>query len=370
MQYQKESSIICFGDTKQAALYFDGVFPVSLIFKELFFLPPCQSYIKNRLDRNLNKKEQSFDLEKIMKEISTNDSALIIISIFENLLGEYRHKIDDNLLEKTFESLFSYMSLVVLTMRSYDNNNRLNKFPKTAIDKYKYMYELNKLGLNLNNFRSTLESMLDLLCLFYAEDVKIDNLSEKIRRYFNVLSRKWTGKDSQVLLPSFSITNKEATERDISLTLSNINLIDTSKVKWEQIIEYRKDVEAKKKIRNLRLFLHTNYQGKSLAFIEDDLGKRLDEYYNTCKDWGFETLASTISVIMDSENLVPLIAGSSSATLFGGPVAGLAVGGGILLANISLNITKRKHAFNKFKRDHELAYIIEAKKRFEKTSKP
>lgn len=44
------------------------------------------------------------------------------------------------------------------------------------------------------------------------------------------------------------------------------------------------------------------------------------------------------------------------------------VGGGILIANISLNIAKGKHAFNKFKRDHELAYIIEAKKRLEVSS--
>ena len=68
---------------------------------------------------------------------------------------------------------------------------------------------------------------------------------------------------------------------------------------------------------------------------------------------------------MDSKNLISILAGSTCVTLFGGPVAGLLTGTVIELCKISLNIAKQKYAFNKLKRNHDLAFIIEAKKKLE-----
>jgi len=378
MQYQKESSIICFGNTKQAALYFDRIFPFSFVFRELFSLSPYQKYITKLIHEvhseedlmNLNPEFEKIMREELLKEFSNNKTALNKISLFNKLLGEEKSKYSTKLFLESAKVLLKYSLIVLQSMKWYLERKRLNEFPEITIKQFNHINELANLYLDANLLQQFMEALFNLLCIFYIEDVQLHSLSKEVRKIIDAISTKFAGHYGQVLIPSFVITNERATQNDVSLTLSNINLIDTSKVTWEQIIEYRKDVTAKKKIRNLRLFLNTNYQGKSLAFIEDDLGKRLDEYCTTCKDWGFDTITSTISAVMDSEKLIPLIAGSTGATLFGGPLAGLAIGGGILIANIALNVVKGKHAFNKFKRDHELAYIIEAKERFGNSSKP
>ncbi|MFW6148186.1 MAG: hypothetical protein ACOC6B_07335, partial [Thermodesulfobacteriota bacterium] len=162
--------------------------------------------------------------------------------------------------------------------------------------------------------------------------------------------------------------NYDAKEEDVTISIATLNLVDTKKTGWPQIIEFRKDKEARKKLRNLRLFLTENYEGKNISFIEDDLGKRLDEYEKTCKDWGFETTLSTLEALMDSKYLRRSIGASFAAAILGESVyaVGFPVTATILeVGKTVLCLSKKKHAFNKLKRDHELAYIIEAKERLE-----
>lgn len=366
MQYKKESNVICFGDTKHAALYFDRILPISFIFEEIMRDPAMEFYIGRRIDRKpiqQLKEEFRSELEKIINDYSDSNSIPTLFSVLDNLFGGPSNR---KLLNAILDVIIGNMNLI--HMELYYRKNRLNEFPKSAVKRFNSLKKIPKTEIGANKLYKIFDLSIDLLSIFYAEDIQIRNFGTTIRSDIDFISKKWAGSCGQVLLPSFCLTNDEATESDVSLSLSNINLIDTSKVKWEQIIEYRKDEIARKKLRNLRLFLHTNYQGKSRAFIEDDLGKRLDAYYDTCKDWGFDTLTATISVVMDSENLISLLVGSTCATLFGGPVAGLIAGASIEIGNISLNIAKRKHAFNKLKRDHDLAYIIEAKERFKNTS--
>ena len=371
MQYQKESSIICLGDTKQASLYFDRILPISFLFGEMLRDPAMEVYIRRRINEIpiklivQNMEEFRSELEKIINDYSYSNSISTLSSVFDILFGE---PFDLKIFKSILESLSINMDLIQCNMELYFRKNRLNEFPKSAVKRFNSLQKIRETEIGTNRLYQTIDLLFDLLSIFYAEDIQLDYCETSIRSDLDEISKTLTGKCGQILLPSFCISSNEAIDRDVSLSLANINLIDTSKVKWEKIIEYRKDKESMKKIRNLRLFLHTNYQGKSLAFIEDDLGKRLDVYNDTCKDWGFETLASTISVVMDSKNLISLLAGSACAELFGGPVAALVTGAGIEIGQVSLNIAKRKHAFNKLKRDHDLAYIIEAKECLKNTS--
>jgi hypothetical protein len=79
-----------------------------------------------------------------------------------------------------------------------------------------------------------------------------------------------------------------------------------------------------------------------------------------------------MSAVLDSKNLQTTFAATAGAVLFGEPiVAGAAVltGASIEIGKIALNIASREHAFHKINRDHDLAYIIEAKERLEKPAK-
>ncbi|MFH1934457.1 MAG: hypothetical protein ABIN18_23150 [Pseudomonadota bacterium] len=374
MQYQKESGVICLGDTKQAALYFGKILPLSFFFTELYRHPKIENYLRrglNKFDKEpseQDKKALMSGLKNIISDADSSRNSLFnFLSIFDELIGQNQPDTMTKFLLAVIEMLAIDVNLISLRWKLNSDKEKPNGFPKSVVKQINYLHQ--NLEYSLNGFHNILKSINDLLSISYVEDIQIvDSSSRTIRSDIDIISKKWAGSCGQVLLPSFCITSNEATESDLSLSLANINLIDTSKATWEQIIEYRKDEEARKKLRNLRLFLNTNYQGKSGAFIEDDLGKRLDAYYNTCKDWGFETLTSTITVVMDSENLISLLAGTTCATLFGGPVAVLTAGASIEIGKISLNLIKRKHAFNKLKRDHDLAYIIEAKDRLENTS--
>jgi hypothetical protein len=206
-----------------------------------------------------------------------------------------------------------------------------------------------------------------LLAIYYVENIQFwKNDRRTTRTDLNVISEKFSGKRGQILLPSSCLETSEATENDLTLSLANINLIDTSKTTWEQILAFRKDQDARRKLRNLRLFLHENYQDKTRSFIEDDLGKRLDDYNDTCKDWGFDTVTSTISAALDSNSISATILASAGAAIFGESVVvtgTVLAGASVEIGKLIISLIQKRHAFNKIRQDHEMAYIIEARKK-------
>jgi hypothetical protein len=149
-----------------------------------------------------------------------------------------------------------------------------------------------------------------------------------------------------------------------TLKLLNLDLIDTSKADWEQIIEIRKDKNSINKLRKLKTFFHENYTGKEKNFIQDDLLNRIEDYKNVTKDWGFETLVSSITLMKTSLTTV----GSSLVMALTGQPLEVAAATGIFvgIGNISLQFAKEKHKLMKLGRDHPLAYIIDSKKCLEK----
>ncbi len=111
------------------------------------------------------------------------------------------------------------------------------------------------------------------------------------------------------------------------------------------------------------MVLRDDYQGKDRQYIEDDLARRLDQYDNKCKDLGLETCMSVLSVILDAKHLQTAIAGGVAATLLGSPIAGITTAASLELGQITLELARRKHDFNKFRRDHKLGYIIDSRER-------
>lgn len=376
MQYKREEKVVCLGDPKQAALYLDTVAPVSLIAEAWSDLKISE---KEKSFRTGNTRKGRAPLHQIFRELTnTND------------LPEPEFR---NLLKLSIETTTYLLAAVKLRAATYPYIPRVRDLiESTSMDKEtrelsEYLFELlskpsqavipspsEKISNKMNEIAKKtkgqegllkISDLLELIGMCYLENSRVfsGEMNEKGMTFRELVYSfpPWIGKRPDVLLPSGCFDNYEAGEGDVTLSITNIPLVDTKKGQWDQILEFRKDRDSRKKLRNLRLFLHTNYQGKTLAFIEDDLNKRLDEYYNACKDWGFETLTSSISALTDSKNLVELLEGSTCATLFGGPLVGLATGASIELAKIVIMLAKKRHAFHKLKRDHDLAYLIEAK---------
>lgn len=309
MTYRTISNVICLGDLKQAALFFDRIIPV----------------------------EDSSEIYKFrdVSERSVVEMTFRGKDILRNLLG---------VAELEASNVWVWIASLLYAAQ------------KVRGDKH------GQTDRHISLARAYIEN------LQLPEEPSLFQMfqSRNFRECFAAIAETISMESTSILLPEEVSASDSLCEDEISIALMNIPLVDTSKVSWEQILEYRKNEEAKSKLRNLRLFLHTNYEQKSSAYIEDDLGKRLDDYLNTCKDYGFETTVSMLGAVMKSKNL--MLAGSTSlvaAILGASTTATIAalVGASIEIANISLEIAKRSYGYKKFNRDHDLAYIIETQKR-------
>lgn len=153
------------------------------------------------------------------------------------------------------------------------------------------------------------------------------------------------------------------------LSAQEIRVIDTTKVTLPQIMEFRKDKEAMSRMRNFRLFAYQHYSGKDKAFIEDDIQKRLSDYYETLNACGFETTVKTLSFLFESKFLMGAFATSAVSLLVGnGQLAVEAFGTGAIieLGKLSLEYAKRRNELKKICKENPISYIADARMKLEK----
>jgi hypothetical protein len=168
-----------------------------------------------------------------------------------------------------------------------------------------------------------------------------------------------------IITPSSTVQPDEA--GDIALVLRNLSVIDVEHTSWKQIAEFRRDTEARQKLRRLRLFAYENYNGKSQSFIEDDLQVRLYEYDESIRRWGFETKQAVLSSVLRSKGLSGALGGALVATLFGAPAAAVATAAGgaaLEIGRIALEITRRKFLLSNSLQDNPVSYVAELRTRF------
>jgi len=149
---------------------------------------------------------------------------------------------------------------------------------------------------------------------------------------------------------------------DPSITLSRLNLVDASQAEWRQIIELRKDVQSHRKLARLRLFIHNNYSGCSFSYIEDDLSRRLDEYEQVTKKFGLKTTLSSLSMLLDAKALQASAGAGLVGGLFGSPLLGLTAAAAVEIGKVAINIAEKHHDLKDWQAGHDLAFIFDAKK--------
>lgn len=194
----------------------------------------------------------------------------------------------------------------------------------------------------------------------YLEDAPVGTTSTvraEFRRFTAALGKNY----SSVLLPTNTAQGSHGSAYT-TLTLTRIPFVDTSNAKWEQIMELRSDTEAKRKLRNLRLFLHENYKDSSSAFISDDLHRRIDEFQAARRKHGFEMVTGSISALLDAKSLQAAAASALAGTLFGGPIGALTSAVTVEIGAVALEASKRIYAIKEFENSHALAFLIHANK--------
>jgi hypothetical protein len=151
---------------------------------------------------------------------------------------------------------------------------------------------------------------------------------------------------------------------DPVLCLPSLDLVRTDRTSWAQIIEFRKDKKSQAQLRRLRSFAYENYKGKSRAYVEDDILRRLDDYESTIKRWQFETVRGTVNMVLTSKMLAGSFTGSFISALIGAPLpAAIAAVGGLTLevGKVALELRKRKFELRSILEDNPLSYLVTAK---------
>ena len=190
MKYESKSSVICLGDTRQAALYFDRVVIVDPAEQMGVFGLPGTGDGAYSLLFNKTASEQE-------------------LLNYNYLFQEYRKAVDLPGFSFTRDSASG----------DFVSNTR-----RPLIEGY-----INDSTLaNGNNVREALKS--------FTSQLGIDKYSVLLPP------------------PQIDSPDAYDNDENPCLTLSNIQLIDTDKTSWEQIFELRKDTASANKLRNLKLF--------------------------------------------------------------------------------------------------------------------
>jgi len=184
---------------------------------------------------------------------------------------------------------------------------------------------------------------------------------------FNLTVNK-LGKPPNIIIPSNLYNhdvfgNVAPNSSDIICTLANIPIIDADSTDFDQIKNLRKDVDSKRKLRNLKLFLHETYVGKSIDFIEDDLNRRIYDFNTVVRKHGFQIQQAILSTLFNSQTALPTIATAIASAFYENPYLPVAAVAGALFdfGKILVQVRQSKYDHSALLKKHELAYIFKLK---------
>lgn len=179
--------------------------------------------------------------------------------------------------------------------------------------------------------------------------------------YANLAVQARISGEGRFVIPSGSTHEDEGDEP--CLTLTGLRLVDTSKMSWEHLFEFRKDEDSVRKLRNLRLFLSKEYRDAEPDRVRDDLQRRLEEHEAAARKWGADLRDACLSMLLGKE--VQLSAAAASGLLLAGRYhEAMAAGVPVLLqlGKVALEISSRRRDYA-FKADNDpVAYLVDLKK--------
>ena len=291
------SRIACLGGPKEAALYFDHVFPIDLC------TPSVLSHARPA--------ESSPPFDEILAlHVPALDNALFD-PVVESLLGgrgeAFRQYVRQSLMSGAL--LFTEMAVAARGHEQWD-----------GLDSHAIQMA-ESVGSAFNrSVRSALHRNDVSKKLIHALNREIQTALVKAG-YGDCPT--WKSPDSFTLFGSPLLPSLE--EDAYFASIAGLSLIDVKNLSWQEVIELRKDPDAKAALRDLRLFFEADLSGKETSYIKDTLASRIYHHDQAIKNWGFDTLNRTLGVLFSKENALPAIASISTAFL-GAPLAAAATG--------------------------------------------
>ena len=147
-------------------------------------------------------------------------------------------------------------------------------------------------------------------------------------------------------------------------TISDCNLVDEKTLTWEQVLEFRRDDEARTKYRRLVRWIDTELKTHSPVEMRDLLAIRLDDYKWAMRKHGLKALIGTLSCLLDPKFLGGASAAVAAAAVTGGGAWAALAGGSLSLgrALVSFGSAYVDSVDDRRKENYEIAYLYEVQK--------
>jgi hypothetical protein len=160
---------------------------------------------------------------------------------------------------------------------SFERRSQPERYDNKELNEISQGLLIDVLPEHLKNevFKSKLADLYTFSTKYIGEKLKEHAAGEPLNFDPNALAQYQSFVDDYEL-PKYpfctvpQVASELGTQDDeLSLTIASLRLIDANCATLQQLLEFRKDPEAKTKLRRFRLFAYENYSGKSRAFIED-----------------------------------------------------------------------------------------------------
>jgi hypothetical protein len=251
-------------------------------------------------------------------------------------------------------------------LKLYPPNLAAHPYFKSAVhmfDGFLFSYMV-KTSLGEDIFKSYIDNLSQVVgSNAQAECDQLCPTAEGLQRLFGKLVKDFKLSDMPVDCSGFRLVDSIEIPDTNALTIHKIPMVNTEEIGFSQIMEFRRDSETMKKMRNFRLFAYEQYAGKDKAFVEDDIQRRYEDYLEAVRVSGFVTTTKMLTSLISSKLLMGSLATSAASLLLGNTQ--LAIGafssGAILeIGKLSFEFALQKQAIATICRDNPISYIAEA----------
>ncbi len=157
---------------------------------------------------------------------------------------------------------------------------------------------------------------------------------------------------------------KEGKHDVVVASISDLGLVDEDQLSWEQVLEFRKDTEARNKYRRLIHWLDKDMVDKSQGFITDEIAQKLEDYEWAIEKHGLKTRLGKIYDVLDGKFLMGAAGAGGPFILADHPTLGILISAGIVLGKVAVKLTENCVDLKDIERgtNSEIAFIHEIKK--------
>jgi hypothetical protein len=171
----------------------------------------------------------------------------------------------------------------------------------------------------------------------------------------------WCASERGIFLKRFSAGETAAYQG----ALNNLPIV-TSDISWEEVRAFRRDPEALRKYRDLRLWLSEGLRASSEQHATDLIAQRIEDYRWAIKKHGLRTIVGAVSNLWDWKQSLALAAGVGAAATVGSVAMAALVGGLAITSGIGAYFAERRISEKDTRRGagREVAILVDIQDRF------